>query len=498
MRGRLFQNKEIDQIVEHQLSQWDLSRNIKDKSEMQAQLASDARIDYITISRELGSGGEEVARILSDLMKWQLFDKEILDYMAKNMNVHVRALESVDERSMGWMEDWLKPVFASKSDEHVEQLSYYKHLGKVLLVISKHGQAIIVGRAAGLLLPREKGLSVRVTAPFELRCKRYAQQNHISIEEATSIVKEADKTQNRFVKNFLEKDVNDSRYYDIVCNTEKISPVSVAKVIWRALELRIVSEKEYSKVKADGLDIVHIVRHQIEQWEQTQSKEDEREEEAHLASGAVIRYITISRELGSGGAEIARILSDMMKWQLFDKEILDYMAENMNVHIQMLASVDEQTLGRIGDRLVRFFSRKSGEHIKWRYQEHLAETLMIIATHGHAVIVGRGASQILPREKGLSIHVTAPFELRCRRYATENKIGIEKARSIVEKADKEQNRFVKNFSGKDVSDSKYYDVVCSTEKLYPISVAKLILRALDQRVASEEQQAKEDKALEKE
>ena len=83
--------------------------------------------------------------------------------------------------------------------------------------------------------------------------------------------------------------------------------------------------------------------------------------------------------------------------------------------------------------------------------------------------------------------MTAPFELRCKRYAMGNNIGIEKARSIVEKADKEQNRFVKNFSDKDISDSKYYDVVCSTEKLSPVSVAKLISRALDQRVASEEE-----------
>ena len=244
MPDRLFQNREIGQIAEHQLSQWNLSRNMKDKSEMQARLASGARIDYITISRELGSGGEEVARILSDLMKWQLFDKEILDYMAKNMNVHVRALKSVDERSMGWIEDWLKPLFASKSDKHVEQLSYYKHLGKVLLVIAKHGHAIIVGRAAGILLPREKGLSVRVTAPFTLRCQRYAKENHIDVEEATAIVKKADKTQSRFVKDFLEKDICDPKYYDIVFNTEKLSPASVAKLISRALDQRMATAEK--------------------------------------------------------------------------------------------------------------------------------------------------------------------------------------------------------------------------------------------------------------
>ena len=489
MPGRLFQNKEINQIVEHHLSQWVLSRNIKDKSEMQARLASGVRIDYITISREVGSGGVEVARILSDLMKWQLFDKEILDYMAENMKVHVRALESVDERSMGWIEDWLKPVFASKSNKHVEQLSYYKHLGKVLLVIAKHAHAIIVGRAAGILLPRDKGLSVRVTAPFELRCQRYAKENQISIEEATSRVKKADKTQSRFVKDFLEKDVSDPKYYDIVCNTEKITPGSVAKLIWRSFDQRIASQKEHAKIKVEGVDIARVVEYQMQQWEQSRSK-DKREKHAYLADGGEIDYITISRELGSGGKEIARMLADLLKWQLFDKEILDYMAENMDVHVSALESIDERAKGWFKNKLASLYAGKSGKRVEpSSYHKHLAEMLLVIAAHGRAIIVGRGASQTLPREKGLSVRVTAPFEMRCKRYATINNIGIEKARSFVENADKEQSRFVKNFSGKDISDSKYYDVVCSTEKLSPVSVAKLISRALDQRAASEAEQA---------
>jgi len=457
---------------------------------MQTHLANGAKIDYITISRELGSGGAEIARQLSELMNWQLYDKEILDHMADNMDVQVKVLESVDEKTVSWMNDWMSSLF-STTGEHVELLSYYKHLGKVLMVIAKHGKAIIVGRAAGQILPRDKGLSVRVTAPFKLRCKRYAEQNNISFEKAIPIVKKADDIQKKFVKNFLGKNINNSKYYDMVFNTEKLSLTSVTKLISRSLDQRIASEKDYSKVKAMGLDVAHIVEHQVEQWEKSPEVDIDSEIHAHLAGGAEVNYITISRELGSGGVEIARMLSDLMKWQLYDKEILDYMADNMKVHTRMLMSVDERTLGWIGNRLVRTFSGKSIEHLKWRYYEHLGESLLVIAMHGRAILVGRGACQMLPREKGLSIHVTAPFELRCRRYAKQNNIGIEKARSVVKKADRAQAKFVKSFSGKDILDSKYYDIVCNTEKLSPVSVAKLIWRAFEQRVVNEgEKEAK--------
>ena len=114
----------------------------------------------------------------------------------------------------------------------------------MLLVIAKHGNAVIVGRAAGQVLPRDKGLCVRITAPLPFRCQRYAQTNNITLAEATAIVKKTDKDKARFVKNFASKDLADARDYDLVCNTEKLSPASVAKLIWRAFDERIVSMQE--------------------------------------------------------------------------------------------------------------------------------------------------------------------------------------------------------------------------------------------------------------
>jgi|GEM_PF-906574 len=492
MSGKSYKDRDVDHIVERQMSHWELSRTIQDKSDQHAHLAGGAEIDYITISRDFGSGGEEIARILSDIMKWDVYDKEILDYMSEHMDVHVKALESVDERTIGWINDWLLPLFSSKGETHIEQLSYYKHLGKVLLVIAKHGRAIIMGRAAGHVLPRDKGLSVRITAPFEVRCYRYAKENDLSVVEAASIIKKADEAKRKFVKNFVGVDLNDARNYDIVLNTEKISPVSVAKLIWRAFDQRVESQQDKVEAKSKGHDITKIVEHQMQQWQQESNSRDESEKHAHLAGGGDIDYITISRELGSGGKEIARMLADLMQWQLYDKEILDYMAENMKIHVQLLTSIDERTRGWIGDQLVPFFTKKSATHIKQlRYYEHLGEVLLIIANHGRAIIVGRGAGQVLPREKGLSVHVTAPLELRCNRIAKLHKISINEATTIVKRADKEQSKFVKDFLGTDISDVKHYDIICNTEKIYPRSMAKLIYRAFEERVISEKAQGEE-------
>lgn len=240
---RNIQSREINQIIEQQMRQWEMERSTQDKKEREAHLAAGKGevIDYITISREPGSGGEQIAQMLADLLKWQWYDREILDRMAEDMKVHKSVVASVDERTIGWIEDWLAPIFTGRS---VGQLSYYQHLAKVLLVIARHGQVIIVGRAAGLLLPREKGLSVRVTAPFELRSERYAKENQIGIKEARDIVQKADRAQQSFVRDMLNTDIWDCRHYDIVINTEKLTHISAAKLIWRTLDQRRKSEEQ--------------------------------------------------------------------------------------------------------------------------------------------------------------------------------------------------------------------------------------------------------------
>jgi cytidylate kinase len=232
-------NDGLSHLVERRLEVWHSEQ--EKKPELPHLTEAQAEIDYITISREPGSGGEEIARILGDLLTWQVYDKVILDYMAENMNVHKEVLESIDEGTSVWISNWLKKLFKDRSEK---QSDYCRHLVHVLLVIARHKKAIILGRAAGLVLPHETGISVRVTAPIEVRCRRWAEAQNISVKEAQAEVKKIDLAQKSFVKSFLGEDIEDPRHYDIICSTEKLSPTSVAKLIWRTLDQRQITAQE--------------------------------------------------------------------------------------------------------------------------------------------------------------------------------------------------------------------------------------------------------------
>ncbi len=234
MVSRFAHPKSVNQLVEDHMRQWELGKTAAARSELRSRTGK--QIDYITISRDLGSGGEEVAASLSELLGWQVYDKEILNYMAEDLHVQEQLIRSIDEGTTNWVEESLAAIVGPEN--YVGQFRYYSHLTRVLLVISRHGRAIIVGRAAGLVLPREHGLSIRVTAPVVLRAQAVARDEGISFEQARKQVEKSDQTQRRFVKEYAHKDFQDCSNFDLVFSIEKLSPQSVAKLIWRALDQR--------------------------------------------------------------------------------------------------------------------------------------------------------------------------------------------------------------------------------------------------------------------
>lgn len=470
-----FSGDSFTQSVERRMKEW------QENQQSDARHLSDgARINYITISRQLGAGGEEVAEELAKLMGWSVFDKRIVNFMAENFGDHADVLETVDERTKGWIEDSISMFFSNKKgSEHLDQYSYYKHLIEALLVISQHGRAIIVGRAAGQVLPRDHGLSIRITAPFEIRAERVAAQNKIKVAEARDIVRKADANQIDFVKDFLWKDVFDLHSFDLIVNTEKLSPNSVAKLIWRAFDQRIESKKMQLDMIERGVDIDEFVTQQFEAWKNEKSHK-ESQPLVKLEDGCQIDYVTIGRDLGAGGAYIAQQLAQDIGWDLYDREILNYMSENLNVHIQTLESVDEKTSSSIMEMLTHIFSSKEKVARK-EFLKQLGETLMVIAKHGTAVILGRSAGLFLPRDRGLNVFVTAPFDLRAKRMTLVNNVTLDVAKAQVKKADKELASFTKEFVGQDIRNAELYDIVCNTEKIMPEAFAKIIRRALEQR-----------------
>ncbi len=191
-------------------------------------------------------------------------------------------------------------------------------------------------------------------------------------------------------------------------------------------------------------------------------------------------YISISRELGSGGREISHLLAEKLGWQHYDREIIEAIATKSHVREELVARFDEHIQNELDTYLQNLFTKQLLDNT--HYLHHLTHVLLSIAQYGNAVILGRGASFILPPEKGLRIRVVAPLEVRKQRLIQMQGYGEKQALHEIAQRDKERNEFFShNFRCKP-NDPCVYDVVINTGQIGIEAATDFIVRMAENKL----------------
>ncbi len=192
------------------------------------------------------------------------------------------------------------------------------------------------------------------------------------------------------------------------------------------------------------------------------------------------RFITISRMRGSLGDAVARDLADRLGWQVFDREIVDHIAQHSHVRQSLVEQLDERAQNLIHESVQRFLTMAAGASFgAEEYREALLKTIAYLAARGDAILVGRGANFALRGEKGgLHVRIIASPEVRARRLMERWGVSLAKARQRMEQMDMERRSFVKHLFKQDIADPHPYDVVFNTDNLTARQVADSLMVAL--------------------
>ena len=203
-----------------------------------------------------------------------------------------------------------------------------------------------------------------------------------------------------------------------------------------------------------------------------------RENDTHVAPDR-FRFITISRELGALGNYVASELAQRLGWQVFDKEIVNCVAENSRVHQELVRELDEKTQSLIHDSVDRLLRMAAG--VSFGHEEyHLAllRTLATLAARGRAIIVGRGGTYALQGEAGLHVRITGSLDRRVERISKRNGISPDDARRLVLHVDAERRSFIQRHFKANLEDLRFYDLVFNTDRIAAEQVADSILSAM--------------------
>jgi cytidylate kinase len=183
---------------------------------------------YVLVSRETASGGSDIARNVSHILGWELLDEEIIDYLCSEYGTPRSLVKLVDERQAHWLED----LFVSWIEgQRFTSTTYVHGLVQLLLLAAHHGNVVVVGRGAQFILPHNRGLSVRILAPFDCRVEHVIAQRDLSLKEARRMVEESDRQREAFVKQHFNRCATDPHVYDLVINVDKLRLDEAAELI---------------------------------------------------------------------------------------------------------------------------------------------------------------------------------------------------------------------------------------------------------------------------
>lgn len=193
--------------------------------------------------------------------------------------------------------------------------------------------------------------------------------------------------------------------------------------------------------------------------------------------------VTISRELGSEGAQIAQAVAAQLGALVIDKEVLVQMAQQAGVTVDVMIQTEAQLLARpvaVSDEMRALMASRQGSLNQARFLHLMTEAFKQLAAQGNAVFVGRGAQVILKDQPGaLHVHLYAPPTVRAERIQARRSLpNVEAAGRIIQQADDERRNWYRHFfSGVDWKNPKHYHLMIDTARLSAATVTAIIVQA---------------------
>lgn len=190
----------------------------------------------ITINRECGSGGGEIARRLGEKLGIKVYDRALLDEIAKQFDMSVENIEHIKAQKTSWWDDFCRfyKQFGAASHDvstslEATPMTLYYAEARLLREMAEQESCIIIGRA-GFHIFRDdpRALHLLIMAKRDARIARIAAKQNLSTDEAARVVDSVDKARDTFVKSVADTSRFDARHYDFVLNVTRLQPDNVA------------------------------------------------------------------------------------------------------------------------------------------------------------------------------------------------------------------------------------------------------------------------------
>jgi cytidylate kinase len=215
--------RSIEALVDEQARRWQLLRTERHE---------EVRRPVVTVSRQHGAKGRDVARTLASELGLDFFDREIIQRIAESTHLSERVVSSL-EKDQELLVEWLTSL-ASRT--YLSPVEYRYHLSRIVGAMAHHGGAVILGRGAHLILGQGEALRIFVVAPLEMRVRTVMERGGLDEREARRRIVAVEADRKAFLMKHFHADFADPTTFDLVVNTAMLGVDGVCGAIRTAIQ----------------------------------------------------------------------------------------------------------------------------------------------------------------------------------------------------------------------------------------------------------------------
>jgi len=198
----------------------------------------------VTISRVLGSGGDDIALKAAEDLGYDLVDTTLIVKVAERAGVSVEDAAYFDEkyqsRVVSWLKNFIEPRMGkilSEEGRHLNPEMFIEYCRTVILGLAETGSVIIVGRGGQFILKEEDtAFHVRIVADERYRIESIGDRHGISDKEALDMIRKSDSMRRNYIERFFGADWNDPMSYHLVIDSSKLGITMASSLIVHAVE----------------------------------------------------------------------------------------------------------------------------------------------------------------------------------------------------------------------------------------------------------------------
>lgn len=182
----------------------------------------------ISVGREFGSGGHEIAEMLAKEFDLKLYDKNLLQNIAQEKEVDAQNIEKYDEVPRNMLFSRTVKGYSNSMEENVAQMQF-----DYLKRKAKEGESfVVVGRCSEVILKDNPALiSIFVVGDYDSKVERIMRVYKMSRPEAESFMVRQNKKRKGYHNYYCKEKWGDSRNYDITVNSSKLGEAETAELL---------------------------------------------------------------------------------------------------------------------------------------------------------------------------------------------------------------------------------------------------------------------------